>query len=198
MKFYPDFHWETRPWRRTLTRGSDVKDVFPTPYPCLYTVWPHFYQWARWAELGRRRDWGGKLMSYPISRVLLPQSLAYSCPSPRSVSPPLCAAHLTQELDGRLGAVLLLGRHVQVVHEHHALLAGRRAVHALTAPAARTTPLVSQCQLLKNYFNSVNIMASTTKASGKLGPNLHRKCTWYSLEGQPPWQQKPRGCDMCS
>ena len=28
-KFYLDFHWVTRPWRRTLTNGSDVKYVFP-------------------------------------------------------------------------------------------------------------------------------------------------------------------------
>ena len=26
---YLDFHWVTRPWRRTLTNGSDVNDVFP-------------------------------------------------------------------------------------------------------------------------------------------------------------------------
>ena len=29
MKFYLDFHWVTRAWRRTLTNGSDVKYVFP-------------------------------------------------------------------------------------------------------------------------------------------------------------------------
>ena len=29
MKFYVDFHWVTRPCRRTLTKGSDVKYVFP-------------------------------------------------------------------------------------------------------------------------------------------------------------------------
>ena len=28
-KFYIDFHWVTRPWRRTLTTGCDVKYVFP-------------------------------------------------------------------------------------------------------------------------------------------------------------------------
>ena len=29
VKFYFDFHRVTRPWRRTLTNGSDVKYVFP-------------------------------------------------------------------------------------------------------------------------------------------------------------------------
>ena len=29
VKFHLDFHWVTRPWRRTLTNGSDVKYVFP-------------------------------------------------------------------------------------------------------------------------------------------------------------------------
>ena len=36
VKFYLDFHWITRPWRRTLTNGSDVKYVFSRchPTPC--------------------------------------------------------------------------------------------------------------------------------------------------------------------
>ena len=29
VKFHLDFHWVARPWRRTLTNGSDVKYVFP-------------------------------------------------------------------------------------------------------------------------------------------------------------------------
>ena len=29
VKFHLDFHWVTRPWRRTLTNGSDLKYVFP-------------------------------------------------------------------------------------------------------------------------------------------------------------------------
>ena len=29
VKFYLDFHRVARPWRRTLTNGNDVKDVFP-------------------------------------------------------------------------------------------------------------------------------------------------------------------------
>ena len=28
LKFYLDFHWVSRPWRRTLTNGSDVKYIF--------------------------------------------------------------------------------------------------------------------------------------------------------------------------
>ena len=32
MKFYLDFHRVTWPWRRILTNGSDVKDVFPRGY----------------------------------------------------------------------------------------------------------------------------------------------------------------------
>ena len=35
VKFYLDFHRVTRPWRRTLTNGSDVKYVFPR---CLCTL----------------------------------------------------------------------------------------------------------------------------------------------------------------
>ena len=29
VKYDLDFHWVTRPWRRTLTNGSDVKYAFP-------------------------------------------------------------------------------------------------------------------------------------------------------------------------
>ena len=29
VKFHLGFHWVTPPWRRTLTNGRDVKDVFP-------------------------------------------------------------------------------------------------------------------------------------------------------------------------
>ena len=44
VKLDLDFHGVTRPWRRTLTNGSDVKYVFPrcrtTPYPVFPTTPP--------------------------------------------------------------------------------------------------------------------------------------------------------------
>ena len=45
---------------------------------------------------------------------------------------------LPQQLDGRLRAILLLGRHVQVVDKHHALLAHRRSKNTLATPAHST------------------------------------------------------------
>ena len=48
-----------------------------------------------------------------------------------SVVPMADIEPLSEELDGRLCAVLLLGRHVEVVHEHDTLLAHRRTKHAL-------------------------------------------------------------------
>ena len=46
---------------------------------------------------------------------------------------------LSQQLDGRLCAVLLLGRHVQVVDKHDALLAQRRSVHAFATSSVSHT-----------------------------------------------------------
>ena len=39
VKFYLDVHWVTRPWRRTLANGNDLKDVFPWS-PCVLSVLP--------------------------------------------------------------------------------------------------------------------------------------------------------------
>ena len=51
-KFYLDFHWVTRPWRRTLTSGSDVKYVFPR---CLSTQ-GFFFPYHSGHQLRRRHQ----------------------------------------------------------------------------------------------------------------------------------------------
>ena len=50
------------------------------------------------------------------------------------VVPVFVVQPLSQQLDGRLGAVLLFGRHAQVIHKHHRLLVHGRAIHTLAAP----------------------------------------------------------------
>ena len=51
-----------------------------------------------------------------------------------SVIPVANIEPLAQQFNGRLRAVLLLGRHVQVVDEDHAFLAHGRSEHALATP----------------------------------------------------------------
>lgn len=72
-------------------------------------------------------------------------AIAFLQPSPYlEVEPVAVVEVLPQQLDGGLRAVHLLLRHVHVVHEDDALLAGRRAVQA-------AAPLVElgQHQLLR-------------------------------------------------
>ncbi len=42
---------------------------------------------------------------------------------------------LPQELNGRLGPVLLLARHVEVIHKENTTTAHRRPVHSLASPS---------------------------------------------------------------
>ena len=69
-------------------------------------------QWVQWTDHVGEEELGGVLAVVPVTVV----------------------DPLTQQLDGRLRAVLLLGRHVEVVDERDALLAERRPVHTLATP----------------------------------------------------------------
>ena len=56
-----DFHWITRPWRRTLTSGRDVKTYFrwPTPRKCAFLPYVHlnFGSAVRESENVTKRKW---------------------------------------------------------------------------------------------------------------------------------------------
>ena len=69
-------------------------------------------EWVQWTDHVGEEELGGVLAVVPVTVV----------------------DPLTQQLDGRLRAVLLLGRHVEVVDERDALLAERRPVHTLATP----------------------------------------------------------------
>lgn len=55
--------------------------------------------------------------------------LQHTCVLP--VEPVSLVDPLTEDLYGGLGPVLLLGRHVQVIHKHHQFLPQRWAIHTL-------------------------------------------------------------------
>ena len=49
---------------------------------------------------------------------------------------PMCVINpLSQQLNGRLRSILLLGRHIEIINKHYTLLAHWRTIHTLTTPA---------------------------------------------------------------
>ena len=46
VKFYLNYHWAARPWRRTLTNGSDIKYVFSWCRDC-WVIWAVTRDWKK-------------------------------------------------------------------------------------------------------------------------------------------------------
>ena len=84
VKFYLDFHWVTRPWRRRLTNGSDVKYVFLRCYAAV--IWGQSNERLGWflsslpQSTTARVKWCGWLQ--PRSQGLFDQLMPGSFPSP--------------------------------------------------------------------------------------------------------------------
>ena len=82
VKFYLDFHWVTRPWRRRLSNESDVKYVFPR---CLvpYSAASQFPAFNISARFHRRSLW------------TMPSRPSSCCPPSWNTAPSRCCWCLT-------------------------------------------------------------------------------------------------------